>query len=171
MKALLSVSAILFSSLTAMAAFQPAGEFAAPHSIVMPTYQDKAACEADQGTWEAQEGEEGMCFFGAEDTVSVKADGVEFSVSVSNVTTNGHECSFEGKGKMTGERLMEASMPSDLWVPGENGAEGKFVDAVCRIQLAYEDDNTVSVSPITQAECRSMCGARAALYVEKAARK
>jgi hypothetical protein len=152
---------IALLALPALAAhFTGVGEFYAPHEIAVFGYQDEASCSADEGRWEEE-----LCWFKVEDEVIVKDDNAgSLDVVVNTVTTNGHSCSFEGKGKFTNEGTILATAPSEDWSGDES------VPATCEVTLTFVDGNTVDVSNGGES-CSYFCGARATLDISGAKRR
>lgn len=171
MKSLCTALALAIS-FPALAAIQPEGTFASAHPIYFFSYADKAACEADEGTWEAHEQDSGFCFFNTEDTLTVKTAKDGYAVEIETVRTNAHTCSFEGAAKRVSENVLEASAESEMWVPGQGQEEGKFVPATCRVSLTYTNADTVDVRVVGAPQaCESFCGANASLEMEGAKRR
>lgn len=148
----------LFLSASALANwFTGEGEFSKLHPIAFMSYEDQAACEADEGKWD-----DGLCWFDTSDEVSVERNGEKYLVKVDTVTTNAHTCSFEGEGVMKGTQIV-ATSEGEEW-DGENP-----VPVTCEVTLDYLDGDTVNVT--NNGKCQYFCGARATLEIEGAKRK
>jgi hypothetical protein len=154
--------ALALLPVAALAALNLEGKFAYSHTIVFRNYDNEKSCKDDNGTWQ-----DGLCTFEADDTVEVKKAGDEYTVSVGTVTTNGHECTFDGKGRATGANVIEALAASERY---ENG---KFVPATCKLDVRYgADGSTASVKVISPwADCQEFCGANAMLDIPNAKRQ
>jgi len=163
MKSFLVLAALGFS-LPVFAALNPVGDFAFAHSIAFFAY-DEQGCKEAEGQWDGD-----ICLFDAEDSVSVTGGEMgSFNVRVSTVATNAHTCDFDGKGEMVSANQLKATAPSEVYIPGENGKDGRFESATCEVSVTFLDGNSVKVE--SGETCSYFCGARAHLDIEKAVRK
>jgi hypothetical protein len=119
------------------------GSYSHQHDIGMLAY-DKAGCAADEGTWQGDD-DNGVCVFGAEDTVEIAVD---YSVKISTVATNAHTCDFAGAGKLVAPNVVIATQDA------------------CSLRVTEAADQSVNVSIESGADaCRDLCGAGVGLEI------
>ena len=145
-------------------AADPTGVWAEPVDIAMVGYDDAAACTADEGQWEPDLG----CVFSSENTATFTPSGDAWTLNVSIIGANAHTCEFEGTARRDGDGLI-ATAPAERYVPGTDGAEGRFEPATCTIQIRIQGD-ALSLEGDYET-CSSFCGARAFLSMSEARRR
>lgn len=157
----LLLSAALIAAPAVAAWFTGEGEFQLPHQIAFMSYENEAACRADEGRWDDE-----LCWFDAADEVKVRraANGV-YTVEVTTVTTNAHTCDFQGQGEFTKDGTIQARAASERWDEGRQ----EWVPGSCELTLHYLDGDTVDVAPA--GDCSYFCGMRANLEIRGAKRR
>ena len=134
--------------------------------ISMAVYDSSGLCVQEGGTWE-----DGLCLFPNTNSATFTPTGQDgvWTVEIETLGPNAHICTFEGEVRRDGEEGFVASAPSEVFIPGEGGGDGRFEEAECAFPVTVRDD-VLSLDGSGEA-CRSFCGARAYLYLEGARRR
>jgi hypothetical protein len=144
MKAVL-VSLCLLPSLALAEPTQPEGTFISPTQTFDVNLQDEASCKESNGRWESE-----ICVLDVEDAVVVSKKDGEYYLEVTTWGSNLHQCMYDGVAKLEGDTLVSETKTEFSEEPG-----------VCRIEVRYLDESTVTVSEGEGSNCRDWCGARA----------
>ncbi len=164
-----TVLAALLIAAPALAALSLEGTFDRAKDVAFLGYQDEQACKSDDGRWDAKEK---ICFFEADDTVTVTNSTEGLKVAVMTISTNGRTCHFEGKGTQISEREIVASMDTEEYIAKDGSEDGEYVPAKCQVKVTYTDENTVNVTTLSEKNaCAEICSYSASLEINGAVRR
>lgn len=125
------------------------GSFDEPTQIASDI-ASKKACKKAKGTWT-----QGACLVTVNNNVTITAkDSQIFQVSVSTVSLDRSNCSFEGEGQKISDTSILAQMPID---------DNK---SVCEVTVDFKADGSVKTS--ASQNCQMFCGTGASLDIEAA---
>lgn len=137
-----------------------AGEFTYAHKIPMLSYSDRKTCEADDGTWQ-----DNFCVFDVEDSVVVQKTEKGYSIEAMTVASNAHTCQFSGDAGLVNDDVIVASTIAEEFDEKKND----WQKTICTVAITYLSLNEISLT--TNEKCRTYCGMRANLYIQKATRQ
>ncbi len=132
-----------------------------PHQIALQNLTTPKECKNEDGKWSK---EDDMCFADAADVLTIEKSAANLKVSISTITTNGHQCEFESeKAVQNTDGTISASAASSIY--DENGNESP---ALCDVNVKFNKNGTASATPVAYEPCQMFCGANASLDIDGA---